>query len=263
MPSLLAMNHRFFIENLIQSDHVTIEGPEAHHLLHVVRIQMGQEVTLLDGSGYEFQARVVNCERRSAQLEIVSKVLVDRELSWELVVGVALPKGERQRWLVEKATELGVTELIPLTTERSVSEPTDRAVQRLQRTVVEASKQCGRTVMMRIRSAQTLSQYLESVPLSNLRLIAHPSQSAESNSHISIPRPQNDSQAVHLAFGPEGGFTDNEWQQACCLGWQTVDLGPRILRIETSAIALIAALVLNEKSTTVEPDQDPDGKSCH
>src|SRR3954468_10272635 len=144
------MSERFFSPRPITAGGMMLDGPEAHHLLHVMRAAVGDEITLFDGSGAEFRATVETVRRTDAELRIVERNEIDRELPFELVVGVALPKGDRQKWLVEKLTELGVSTLIPLITERSVSQPTGNVLERLRRTVIEAAKQCGRNRLMQI-----------------------------------------------------------------------------------------------------------------
>src|SRR5690606_32869891 len=112
---------RCYSHDRIASDQVTLDGSEAHHLLHVLRAAPGMSVTLFDGSGAEFEAEVAACKRSTIELRILQRREVDRELPYPLVLGVPLPKGDRQRWIVEKAVELGVTRLVPLITERSVA----------------------------------------------------------------------------------------------------------------------------------------------
>src|SRR5687768_11687842 len=142
------MSERFYSSQRITGDRATLDGPEAHHLLHVMRARVGDKVTLFDDSGAEFEATVESLGRSDAAVRILERREVDRDLPARLVVGVALPKGDRQRWLVEKLTELGVTELVPLATERGVAQPTASALDRLRRGVVEAAKQCGRNRLM-------------------------------------------------------------------------------------------------------------------
>src|SRR4029079_17666912 len=137
-----------------------LDGPEAHHLLHVMRAAVGDEVTLFDDFGAEFRATVETVRRADAELRIVERREVDRELSFELIVGVALPKGDRQKWLVEKLTELGVTTLVPLITERCVAQPNESALERLQRSVIEAAKQCGRNRLMAISQPQSWDDWI-------------------------------------------------------------------------------------------------------
>src|SRR4051812_24940035 len=117
------MSERFFSPHLVSVEHVLLDGPEAHHVLHVMRASVGDEVTVFDGSGAEFRAIVERLHRSEVDLKIVARREVDRELPFVLVVGVSLPKGDRQKWVVEKLTELGVTTLVPLITERSIAEP--------------------------------------------------------------------------------------------------------------------------------------------
>jgi 16S rRNA (uracil1498-N3)-methyltransferase len=171
--------------------------------------------------------------KRDAELEIIARRDISRELPRELTLAVALPKGERQKWLVEKLTELGVTRLVPLITERGVAEPTASAIERLQRGVIEASKQCGRNRLMEIAQPRQAGDLFANWPQSATRLIADPAG-------ISPLRPA-DSAAI-VAVGPEGGFTPGEQDSARKSGWQTVSLGPRILRVETAALALACAI---------------------
>src|SRR5688500_9189413 len=104
---MIPMSDRFFVETPIDSEQAELIGPEAHHLAHVMRAGPGAEVTLFDGSGAEFAARVTKIGRSRVELTVSARREIDRELPFPLVLGVALPKGDRQKWLVEKATELG------------------------------------------------------------------------------------------------------------------------------------------------------------
>ncbi len=125
------MSERFFSSEPIVAEHVTLDGAEAHHLIHVMRAGAGDSVTLFDDSGAEFTAQIEKAGRSAVELRIIARHVVDRELPFELSVGVALPKGDRQKWLVEKLTELGVTTLIPLETQRGVAQPNAAALGRL------------------------------------------------------------------------------------------------------------------------------------
>ena len=98
------MSERFFVEEPISGSSARLIGPEAQHLLKVLRAEVGDRVTIFDGSGDEFSATVAQCSRSEVDLDIVQRHAVDRELEFQFTVGVALPKGDRQRWLVEKLT---------------------------------------------------------------------------------------------------------------------------------------------------------------
>ena len=238
------MSDRYFAETPISGDRAVLDGAEAHHLIHVMRAAPGSEVVLFDGSGAEFPARVMKIQRGRVELAVVERREVDRELPVEVTLAVALPKGDRQRWLVEKAVELGVRRLVPLVTERSVVQPSAKSGERLRRTVIEASKQCGRNRLMEIAGAVSWADYASTSPEYAIRLLAHPVEDVRRKLEPGAS-PLGDlssDKALVFAVGPEGGFAPKELELALTAGWQTVDLGPRILRVETAAI-LLAAMV--------------------
>ncbi len=233
-------------------------GPEAHHLINVMRARQGAKVILFDGSGCEFSARVERLGRNCVDLSVLSREEVDRELPFVLTLGVALPKGDRQKWLVEKAVELGVGRVIPLKTQRAVAQPVQQALDRLRRTVIEASKQCGRNRLMEIAEPLEFSDYVDATRHRPCRLLAHPHtphtkkhlphaedagrvESIDPMMHFIHPADGGEPPSeIFLAVGPEGGFTNEEVDLAAKAGWHVVDLGPRILRIETATVLLVA-----------------------
>jgi 16S rRNA (uracil1498-N3)-methyltransferase len=231
------MSQRYFVAPPIafaaEADRrVVLAGDEARHLAGVMRARIGDEVTLFDGSGSEFAARIVKLGKQAVELEVVGRQEISRELARTLTLGVALPKGDRQKWLVEKATELGTTRLVPLVTERGVAQPVEAALDRLRRSVIEASKQCGRNRLLEIGEPQTLAEFAAMAPPGALRLIAHPGGAEAST--------LGTGGELWAAVGPEGGFTDAEVAAAEQARWQRVSLGRAILRVETAAMALAA-----------------------
>ncbi len=240
------MADRYFLESPITDGRATLAGSEAHHLLHVMRVKAGELITLFDGTGREFDARVLSTGRSTIDLEVLAEVEIDREAGIAVTLAVALPKGDRQKFLIEKAVELGVARLVPLTTARGVAQPSEGALERLQRSVIEASKQCGRNRLMEIAEPRTLITAATHLSADVPRWIAHPggaSLATMSARLVIEPRPRE----VWFAIGPEGGFSDEEVSSATQKGWQPLDLGPRILRVET------AALLLAGLATSVEP----------
>src|SRR4029079_7838137 len=168
------MSERFFISPPIAGERAVLTGDEARHLSAVMRAAVGDEVTLFDGSGAEFVARIAAIRKAAVELSIVARHEISRELPFAMTLAVALPKGERQKWLIEKATELGVTRLVPLITERGVAQPVESALDRLRRAVIEASKQCGRNLLMEIAAPQRVTDFFRNSSLVNYRLLAHP-----------------------------------------------------------------------------------------
>jgi len=228
------MADRFHVNCPLGPGPVELDGPEAHHLATVCRLRPGDLVCLFNGDGHEYPAEVTQLTRRTVSLRVLRVESPQRELSFRLEVAAPLPKGDRAQFLVEKLTELGATSFVPLKTTRSVVEPREAKREKLQRYVIEASKQCGRNVLMRIESPAEWSAYCRRADLPPLRVLAHPGGTALSSI-------ANGGDAA-IAVGPEGGGTDEEIEAGRTAGWQVVGLGPRILRIETAAIFLASWL---------------------
>jgi len=210
---------------------VTLEGPEAHHLTAVRRFAAGDTVTLFNGDGHEYTALVAEVGKKRVGVRVIEILSPDRELGFPLHIASALPKGDRGDFLIEKLTELGITDFTPLITERGVVKAGDAKSDKLRRAVIEASKQCGRNVLMQVHPPARWPEWCASQ--SGRRLIADPGGS-------SAAAPEQGSAIV--AIGPEGGFTEAEMDAAVRAGWKRLSLGPRILRVETAALA--AAVLL-------------------
>ncbi len=238
------MTERYFVADRLAPPAARLCGPEAHHLIHVMRARVGDQVVLFDGSGWEFPSRIEAIGRRQVDLAVVDRLEIDRELPIPLTLAVSLPKGDRQRWLVEKAVELGVGRLVPLATRRSVAQPGTKALGRLRRAVIEASKQCGRNRLMEIAEPVDWPDLFPAHRHTPIRWLAHrceaagPPRMETSGTEAAHALPQ----AVVAAVGPEGGWTPEEIAQAVRAGWQIVGLGPRTLRIETAALHLAAVV---------------------
>jgi len=230
------MPSRYFLEQPPAGDLATLTDSEAHHLAHVLRAKAGEEVLLFDGSGLEYRAVIEKVGRSEVQLRVLGSEAVDREASRPVTLAVALPKGDRQRWLTEKAVELGVARLIPIETRRGVAQPSDNALERLRRAVVEASKQCGRNRLMEITPAVRWEQLVSQSTGDQTCFVAHPGENSGSITSQLAKLPAD--APVLLAVGPEGGFTDEEVAAATAAGWKTAGLGRSILRVETAALAL-------------------------
>jgi 16S rRNA (uracil1498-N3)-methyltransferase len=246
------MPDRYFVDQPISADRVTLVRPEAHHLIHVMRAAPGTRVVLFDGGGDECTAAVERVGRNDVELSILSREPIDRELPFGLTLGVALPKGDRQKWLVEKAVELGITRIVPLRTQRGVAQPVEQALARLRRSVIEASKQCGRNRLLQIHEPQAWPDFMAGAADAACRLLAHPSSAKGDCPDFCLSKngtvpldggPFGPHQTVFLAIGPEGGFADDEVALAISADWRPIDLGPRILRVETAAILLTAMVV--------------------
>jgi len=230
------MSERFYASCALEPGPVELEGPEAHHLAAVCRLRPGDAVCLFNGDGADYPGVVLNVAKKYVTLDIHERRPVDRELPFPLEIAVSVPKGDRAQVLIEKLTELGVTAFVPLICQRTVIHPKEGTLEKLQRYVIEASKQCGRNVLMRIETPRTWEKYA-SPQEDEVRLFAHPGIEGG----VAKSEPRNRTRCV---IGPEGGFTAEEVEFARVHGWLGVDLGPRILRMETAALAMAMRVTL-------------------
>lgn len=230
------MSERFFVETPPVAGRALLTGDEARHLARVLRARVGDEVHLFDGRGRSWPARVARIGRSEVEFTIGDLLESPLPQGPAVTLAVALPKGERQKWLVEKLTELGVARLVPLVTERGVAEATAGAIERMQRGVIEACKQCGRDRLLEIGQPITVAEIVATKPAVALGIVAAPA--AEPLDRIDW---RQAAEVIGLV-GPEGGFTTAELGAADAAGWPRVSLGPHVLRIETAAIALAARL---------------------
>src|SRR5258708_21304922 len=142
------MDDRFYVDAPLSPGPIEVDGPEAHHLAHVHRVHTGDRVTLFNGDGNEYPAEVFAVGKRVVSLHVLAIETPVRECGFPLEVAAPVPKADPAQFLIEKLTELGVTSFVPLRTQRSVVHPRDAKLDKLHRYVIEASKQCGRNVMM-------------------------------------------------------------------------------------------------------------------
>jgi len=236
------MGERFFLRAEPHDATAILTGDEARHLTRVMRARIGDEVSVFDGAGREWPGRVARIARDRVELSL-GPVRTDPAPPVR-VLAVALPKGDRQKWLVEKLTELGVTRLVPLIAGRGVAEPTEAARERLERTAIEACKQCGRTTLLEIAAAATPEALVAGT------IPAGPGLGAAAAPRLVLADARGGSwrevgagiaSPVGLV-GPEGGFTPGELALFSRAGAVPVRLGPHVLRVETAAIALAALL---------------------
>ncbi len=226
---LTGMADRFYVNAPLDVGPVELRGPEAHHLAVVCRLRTGDRVCLFNGDGREYRAVIAAADKRQVRLDVEAADAPPRELPFPVEVAAPLPKGDRAQFLIEKLTELGVTTFVPLTTRRTVAR--EAKPERLERYVIEASKQCGRNVLLRVQPYTDWVGYCRRAELPAARVLAHVGETGQG-----IPS----GEAAALAVGPEGGFTEEEVAAALEAGWRVVGLGPRVLRVETAALVLTA-----------------------
>lgn len=235
---------RFYVPENLKAGKLSLDGSEFHHMIRVTRHQVGDTVRLFDGTGREADAEITFTSRHAATLQ-VGKVQAIPELDQpQLILAVALPKSSRAAWLVEKAVELGVSRIVPLKTTRSVVDARESKLDTLRSNIVSACKQCGRSRLMTIDSTINWGEFVDAEMQDNIACVAHPGGVPFTESLVSSitteatrSRKNSSAKSVVVAIGPEGGFTIDEVTHAATRGARLVSLGPRILRVETAALA--------------------------
>lgn len=211
---------------------------EAHHARAVLRAREGDRFEILNGRGRRLGARVQSVSRRAVTLEIESDLL-DSKPEIELVLCQALVKGKAMDLIVEKATELGATRILPVQCERSVSVGAKR--ERWRDLAVSAMKQCGRSWLPEIHAASSLEEVLEQTSHCEQKLVAALSGERR-NLWDCLQGMEADARSLALWIGPEGDFTAGELETLCAAGFVSVSLGDNVLRAETAALVGLARI---------------------
>ncbi len=237
------MSARFYCSE-IGGQTAQLDDAESHHALHVLRLPVGDKVELFDGTGATACATIAEVTRKTISLTVSEHHPGTPLQRPQLVVAAAPPRGDRFKAMVEKLTELGVDEFIPLRTVRSVVDPRQSKLDKLQSTVIGAMKQSGRNRLMTIHESMEFSVVLRQAATKKRSIqIAHPGE-ASAGSMTSVTAD------TVLLIGPEGGFTREEVLQATDYSARRIVWPDSILRIETAAVAF-AGLLLNQMHRSV------------
>lgn len=216
---------------------VELETEPSHHLTRVLRLGVGDPVTLFDGSGGEYPGEITAVDKKHAHVTTGSHLPGERESPLSIHLGIAVSRGERMDWIVQKSTELGVTALTPLVTEyspvRLSGERADKKIQHWQHIAISACEQCGRNRLPLINPLQALDTWLAHTAAEQ-KFVLHPR--AGNTAIDAAPR------SIALLVGPEGGLSNSEIETAARSGYAALSLGPRVLRTETAPLAALAIL---------------------
>ncbi len=214
-----------------------LDDNAANHVGRVLRMQAGQALQLFNGDGQDYRATITEAGKKHVQVEVQEASENETESPLRVVLAQTLSKGDRMDYAVQKAVEMGVSEIVPLTTERcDVKLKGDREDKRLrhwQQVAISAAEQCGRARVPEIQPVMTVQQWLEHAQACDLRLVLHHRTEQSLNT---LEKPSS----IALMIGPEGGLTAEEIALAESRGFLPVALGPRVLRTETAPVAAIA-----------------------
>jgi 16S rRNA (uracil1498-N3)-methyltransferase len=218
------------------------DSQEIRHIRNVLRLGEGDPVSLFDGEGKEYRASIVQITRGRIILSLKAEALsVPMESPAKIILGVAVLKAPKFDWLLQKVTELGVSEIVPFSSSHVVPRwgggQTGARGARWEKIAAEAAKQCGRAAIPRIHSLRSFEEALAYDAGRATKVLLWEEEKA-----LRLGETVAHSSRVFVLVGPEGGFSDEEALQAQAAGFQPVRLGPRILRAETAGVAIVALL---------------------
>lgn len=226
-------------QSQIKNGQATVSGSDYRHIVKVLRLQIGDEITLFDESGTEHLGTIKKITTKEIRVAIAESKVVETESKLYIHLLQGIPKGDKMDLIVEKTTELGVKTIVPVITERSQVRETKKSM-RWQRIATESSKQCGRVTPPEIHEPVSFKEALELNKDSGLYIILYEKYKVKLKDTL-----KNFSGAptdITLFIGPEGGFSEEEAKIAQERGFIRSGLGPRILRTETASIVAIAVL---------------------
>jgi len=234
---------RFFVrrEN-IQGTSATLAGQELDHLRRVLRLTVGDVVTLFDDAGWEHEAVICRLHAGQGELEIRRSSETGNESPLALTLALGLTKGEKMDFVVEKATELGAAKILPFTSNFTVPKLDDKKIatrtERWRKIALSAAKQCGRGHMPEILPLCEFGQVVDNAGAHQLKLLFWEKETAQSLRQVH--ESNADLSAILIVIGPEGGFSGAEAELAQARDFHRVHLGRRILRAETAAVTALS-----------------------
>jgi 16S rRNA (uracil1498-N3)-methyltransferase len=219
---------------------LTVDGSAGNHISRVLRLRVGDALTLFNGQGGEYAGSIDEIRRDTVVVSILERRDVDRESPCQLTLAQGISRGERMDWVVQKATELGVWQIAPIFTERSIvqldEKQASRKLQHWRSIAIAACEQSGRNRVPQITQPVGLYELLEKRTSSGTALLLSP------GAPLRIADLASAGTQITVLIGPEGGLADVEQQAAVKAGFTPVRLGPRVLRTETAAVCALTLL---------------------
>jgi 16S rRNA (uracil1498-N3)-methyltransferase len=225
-------------QRLCSNSVIVLEPEPSHHLARVLRLGIGDRVILFDGQGGEYPGEITAVDKKNVSVQTESQLQRERESPLNIHLGIAISRGERMDWIVQKSTELGVSSLTPLSTEHTgvklTGERADKKILHWREVAISACEQCGRNRLPIIHSLQALDRWLVETVAERKFVLHH---------RVDAPAATGQPPAsIALLVGPEGGLSESEISAAESAGYASLRLGPRILRTETAPLAALAIL---------------------
>lgn len=230
---------RIYINNGLKEGVETgLTGETAHYAINVLRMQNGQQLVVFNGKGGQYSAEIINIKKGKVEIKVREYQPDERESSLDITLVQGISRSQRMDYAIQKSVELGVARIVPVITEfcsmQLNTKHNEKKYNHWRKIIINACEQCGRNRLPVLDNVIEFANWLN-LDTNRLKIILHPDKGtriADINSRVDN---------ITILTGPEGGFSQNEFEQALKSGYQPVKLGPRILRTETASIAAISA----------------------
>ena len=236
---------RFFVEpEAICEGHATVAGGDAYHIARSLRMAVGDEITLADGSGKEYICRLTKIRDEECTAEVISEEISHSESPAEITLYMAYPKSDKLELIIQKSVELGAARIVPFESSRCIKRPKAEKIEkqtaRLARIAEEAAKQCGRTKLPTVAEPISFKKMLEEAVTAELSLFCY--EGCGTRSLKEVLGTGTAPSSISIIVGSEGGFSPEEAEAAAAAKLTPVNLGPRILRCETAPMYALSAI---------------------
>ncbi len=233
------MEKRFFVTPQdFEGDNIVLSGEEHNHLSRVLRLPVGAKVECFCDGDKIYVCEITSITKANTALKIIYSFTCIANPTEKVTLFQALPKGEKLELIIQKVSEIGISEIITFTSNFTIAKPNDNRLARLEKITISAAKQCGRTALVKLSPCITFKQMLNRLKDYDLIIFAN-----ETEDNIGLQNLVKKGLKIALIVGSEGGFSADEIEQIKEVGARSISLGKRILRAETAAIALSACVM--------------------
>ena len=237
------MNRFYHSKSININENIVMDDFAAHHALKVMRLKNNDQLILFNGDGSDYTGQVINISKRQVKVSIKSKKNIRSESNLRVILLQALTSSEKMDLIIQKTTELGISEIQPIVCERSIvkikKEKIEKKLSHWRQVAIAACEQCGRAKIPKIHEPENITKYLERIIESDkdTKIILSP-EASKSLDNIA----PNIKQDIKVLIGPEGDFTKKELDLSIQNGFSPIKIGPRILRTETAPISILSIL---------------------
>ena len=241
--------HRFYVDtSSIEEEYIVVTGSDVNHIKNVLRLSPSDQIIVCDGKGKDYNCIIKDIKSKEVLVKIVDFTTNETELSTKIYLFQGMPKKDKMEWIIQKAVELGVYEIIPVTTKRTIVKINDKKkeknkLERWQSIATAAAKQSNRGIIPSIREVLSFQDALEWSKELECKLIPYENAEGIEATRETIHNLKG-KKSIGIFIGPEGGFEEEEVGQASEKGFIPITLGRRILRTETAGLAVLSMAML-------------------